>query len=91
MATCKKCGRVSEETAKVLSLCAECVRKADNRHLGEIQEVHARSRERFGLAASPPSGPEGVQCTLCQNKCKIPVGGRGYCGVRAGLLRCAEK
>ena len=82
MATCKKCGRVSEETAKVLSLCAECVRKADNIRLGELQEIHARGRERFGLAGSPPSGPEGVRCMLCQNKCKIPAGERGYCGVR---------
>ena len=82
MATCKKCGKVSEETARVLSLCAECVRKADHKCLTELQEIHARSREKFGLPALPPSSPEGIQCGLCQNKCQIPVGGRGYCGVR---------
>jgi len=39
MATCKKCGKVSEETAKVLSLCVECIRKADNKSLAELAEV----------------------------------------------------
>ena len=82
MATCKKCGKSSQEIAKVLSFCAECVRKADSECLAELGEIHAQSRAKFGLAALPPSATDGVQCKLCQNKCKIPVGGRGYCGVR---------
>ena len=82
MATCKKCGRSSQEIAKVLSLCAECVREADDEFLADFKEIHARSREQFGLAALPPSAADGVQCKLCQNKCKIAAGGRGYCGVR---------
>lgn len=82
MATCKKCGKVFEEIAEVLSLCAKCIRKADDECLAELQGIHARSRERFGLPGLPPSASDGIQCGLCQNKCKIPVGGRGYCGVR---------
>jgi len=82
MATCKKCGKVSDEISKALLLCSECIRMAGNECLTELQEIHAQSRERFGLAALPPSGPEGIQCGLCQNKCRIPAGGRGYCGVR---------
>jgi pyruvate formate lyase activating enzyme len=96
MATCKKCGKVSEEIAKVLSLCVECIRKADNKSLpapvlpaqktrvqvAELEAIHARSRHEFNLPASPPSSPDGIQCGLCRNKCRIPVGGRGYCGVR---------
>ncbi|MFQ5799249.1 MAG: radical SAM protein [Bacteroidota bacterium] len=82
MAICKKCGKVSGEIAKVLSLCAQCIRNADNGCLAVLREVHAQSREKFGLPALPPSAPEGIQCGLCQNKCKIPTGGRGYCGVR---------
>lgn len=82
LATCKKCGRVSEEIAAVLSLCADCIRKADAPDLAELQEIHAQSREKFGLPTFPPSAPDGTQCSLCQNKCKIPVSGRGYCGVR---------
>jgi pyruvate formate lyase activating enzyme len=82
MATCKKCDIALKETAKVLSLCAKCIHKADKECLAELQEIHAQSREKFGLPGLPPSAPEGVQCTLCQNKCRIPVGGRGFCGIR---------
>jgi len=82
MATCKKCGKVSEEIAGVLSLCAECIRKGNDQCISDMRETHARSREKFGLPASPPSATEGVQCTLCRNRCKIPADGRGYCRVR---------
>jgi len=82
MAACKKCGRVSKEIATVLSFCAECIRGADGKFLAGLEAIHARSRQEFNLPASPPSGPAGVQCRLCRNECRIPVGGRGYCGVR---------
>ena len=82
MASCKRCGKVSEQVAEVLSLCAECIRKADVACLAELKEIHAQSHMKFGLPAQPPSSPEGVQCGLCLNQCSIPVGGRGYCGVR---------
>ena len=67
MATCRRCGRVSEEIAEVLSLCAGCVRKAGNGCPAELGEIHAQAREKFGLAALPPFGPKGTQCRLCQN------------------------
>jgi pyruvate formate lyase activating enzyme len=82
MAQCKKCGKSKPEVAKVLSLCAECIRTAGDGYLTLFNEIHARSRERFGLAGSPPSAVGGVRCGLCQNECKIPAGSRGYCGVR---------
>ncbi len=82
MATCKRCGKTSQEIAKVLSLCAECIRKANSGSLAELSEIHAQSRRKFGLPTLPPSSSKGIQCGLCQNKCKIPVGGQGYCGVR---------
>jgi len=82
MATCKKCGKVSEDIAKVLSLCAECISYADDECLLEIKEVHVKSRGKFGLPATPPYTPEGRQCRLCQNSCRISIGERGYCGVR---------
>lgn len=82
MAICKKCGKVSDKIALVLSLCAECIRKADDSYLAELQEIHIRGRKKFELPSSPPSAPDGIQCGLCQNRCKIPVGGRGYCAVR---------
>ncbi|MHC4703290.1 MAG: radical SAM protein, partial [Planctomycetota bacterium] len=82
MATCTKCGRVSEEIAEVLSICVDCLREADDDFFAVLKKVHARSREEFGLPASAPCDPAGVQCSLCRNECRIPVGGRGYCGVR---------
>lgn len=82
MTTCKKCGKVSEEIAQVLAFCAECICQADEDMLAEFTEIHARSRESFGLPARPPSAADGLQCGLCQNQCRIADGGRGYCGVR---------
>jgi pyruvate formate lyase activating enzyme len=82
MATCKKCGKISDETAEVLALCADCIRQADKSMLAQLEEIHARSRESFGLPTRPPSAAGGLQCGLCQNRCRIPHGGRGYCSVR---------
>jgi len=82
MATCTKCGKVSEEIAHVLSICVDCLRQADDDSLVVLRKIHARSREEFGLPPSPPFDPAGARCRLCQNECRIPVGGRGYCGVR---------
>ncbi|MHC4617755.1 MAG: radical SAM protein [Planctomycetota bacterium] len=82
MATCMRCGRASEETAEVLSICVDCLRKADDDFLTVLKKIHGRSREEFGLPASAPSDLAGIQCRLCRNKCRIPAGGRGYCGVR---------
>jgi pyruvate formate lyase activating enzyme len=82
MTTCKKCGKTSEKTAKVLLLCAECIREGNSKCLAELEEIHAASRGKFDIPGSPPSAPDGIQCGLCQNSCRIPSGGRGYCGVR---------
>ena len=82
MTTCKKCGKTSEQIAEVLAFCAECIRQANEDMLAELEEIHARSRESFGLPARPPAAPDGLPCGLCQNRCRIPIGGRGYCGVR---------
>lgn len=82
MAACKKCGRVSEEIAEVLSICVDCIRNADNNLLAEFKAIHARSRQEFDLPTSPPYSPDGIQCKLCRNQCRIPIEGRGYCGVR---------
>jgi len=90
MATCSKCGKVSNKIAEVLSLCADCISRADDTSLAQLKAIHARSRQEFGLPAGPPSSPSGIECGLCQNKCRIEAGDRGYCGVRRnenGLLK----
>ena len=82
MAKCRKCGKVSDEIAKILSFCSDCIRKTDSQVLAELKQIHAQSRQKFSLPASPPSDPDGVRCNLCHNQCSIPIGQRGYCGIR---------
>ncbi|UCG56554.1 MAG: radical SAM protein [Phycisphaerales bacterium] len=82
MATCKICGNCSNEVATALSLCAECIQDAADVCLPQIRDIHRRSREQFGLPGSPPAGPDGVRCSLCENSCRIPAGQTGYCGIR---------
>ena len=82
MAKCMKCGKVSDDIAEVLLLCAKCIRNADSKSLVQLEAIHARSRQEFGLPTSPPTSPDGIQCKLCRNRCQIPINGRGYCGVR---------
>jgi pyruvate formate lyase activating enzyme len=82
MGRCRQCGKVASEVAKVLGVCGECVRGADEELLKEFGEIHAASREEFGLAGRPVSDAAGAACGLCQNECVIGEGRRGYCGVR---------
>jgi len=72
----------------VLSLCVDCIRGAGASDLAELQEIHAAFRQKFGLVGSPPSAPDGIECGLCQNQCRIPKGGRGYCSVRRNEKGC---
>ncbi len=82
MSECWKCGRADAKVARVLSLCADCIRDADDDLMGEIDGVHARERARFGLPPGPPREPGGRLCRFCRNRCRIADGGAGYCGVR---------
>lgn len=82
MGTCKHCGAASDEIAEVLSLCATCIRERGQDLRLELDEIHAQTRRRFDLPDSPPSSAQGVACGLCQNACRIALGGKGYCGLR---------
>ena len=79
---CRICGRTSEEIAEILSLCPDCIRKGGASVLEQLDAVHARSRQEFGLPGSVPADAEGVACDRCSNRCRVGLGGRGYCGVR---------
>ena len=83
MAKCRKCGRSSKEIAEVLSACADCIRQGDGELLSLIDQLHGRYRRDFGLPVTPPQEPAGLLCDICQNRCRIPEGETGYCGVRA--------
>ena len=47
-----------------------------------IEKIHARAREPFDLPPKPPKSEKGRSCHLCANECRIPIEGRGYCGLR---------
>jgi pyruvate formate lyase activating enzyme len=78
---CEICGRRSPLVSGALGVCGECIQ--EGKGVPQVRRVHARSREPFGLPPVPPQEPEGVRCGLCGNGCRIPLGGKGYCGLRA--------
>jgi pyruvate formate lyase activating enzyme len=80
-ARCELCGKESEEVSETLRVCAACVRErfADARPY--LEDAHARARQRYGLPPSPPKAPGGLRCGGCGNDCRIPAGGKGFCGV----------
>ncbi len=86
---CQICGKQSALIAGFLGVCLGCIRRHPAEALRQAEEAHQRGRRLFGLPASPPQDPQGVQCVLCGHACRISEGGRGFCGlrtVRAGRL-----
>ncbi len=71
---CRVCGRPA---AELIWLCGDCVRGASPR---ELSAPHVRTRRALGLPPRPPRA--GALCRLCANRCQIPEGGKGYCGLR---------
>lgn len=79
---CHICGKRSVLIAGFLGVCLECIRQHPGRAVRLAEEAHQRGRRLFGLPASPPQHPEGVPCALCGHGCRIPEGGKGFCGLR---------
>jgi pyruvate formate lyase activating enzyme len=82
---CELCGRESEEISEVLRACPSCVRERFNDAKPLIKEAHTKVRARYGLPAAPPKAADGVRCGDCGNDCKIPPGGKGFCGIVENL------
>ncbi len=81
MGTCGLCGRSSVVVSQVIGFCVECIRSRWEEVKPHIDKLHFLSRREFGLVEVPPEASDGIPCTLCSNRCFIPPGGRGYCGV----------
>jgi pyruvate formate lyase activating enzyme len=83
MNTCRYCGRRERIISEVLGYCADCIRDHFDEVWPEIKRVHDLSRREFGLPVDPPRSVTGRTCPLCVNRCRIPEGGKGFCGLIA--------
>ena len=68
--------------AKPSSLLLDCLRSGKEIVRPLIEKAHHLSRRAFELVESPPRDQSGTLCQICVNRCQIPEGGWGYCGLR---------
>ncbi len=88
-AECRLCGRRSLLVSRAVGVCASCLRSRPGEALKVARERRLEWRGQVGLPPEPPRDPRGAQCRVCVNECRIPEGGRGFCGVwrnRGGRL-----
>lgn len=83
-ADCLVCRKALRGIATAIRICPECARTRPEECGSRIEQVHAESREMFGLPAKPACNPEGTVCNLCFLECRLGEGQRGYCGLRNG-------
>ena len=82
MGTCKSCGRNEITVSGTIGYCADCIRNGFDALWPSIKAIHDRSRRIHHLPTDPPNDPQGVNCPLCFQECRIAEGRTGYCGVR---------
>jgi hypothetical protein len=85
MSSCQICHRVSDEISAALGLCPSCITADTAAAQLRAAGAHRRSREKFGLLASPPHAESGIRCEHCANSCRIEDGQAGYCGIRRAV------
>lgn len=79
---CKICGQRSQLIPAVLSVCADCIRERPEEALPPVLQAHGQIRREFDLPPEPPATPDGVECPLCINACRLGEGELGLCGLR---------
>ena len=93
MGVCRLCNHTSPTISDTLGMCLDCIRSRPDEARILSAEIHARVRKAFGLPGEPPDDPAGVPCKRCVNRCRIPPGETGCCGIRrniAGRLTGAD-
>ena len=80
MARCEVCGVEGALVSGPLGVCVECLRSGVPGAVARAEAAHRVARGAFDLPVEPPR--DGLACGWCGNRCRIPEGGRGYCGVR---------
>jgi len=78
---CKVCGKESILISESIGACSKCIREKPEEALPYALKAHEESRKRFNLPPQPPKNKNGKRCGLCVNDCRIPEGGKGYCGL----------
>ncbi|MBC7187969.1 MAG: radical SAM protein [Calditrichaeota bacterium] len=78
---CKLCGQTGL-VSRALGVCAACLVRREAQAKEFVRQAHAAARRPFDLPEEIPAAAEGVACKGCGNRCRIPDGGRGYCGLR---------
>lgn len=82
--TCKLCGRKSRLISEAIGVCKRCLVERPEEALEVAIDAHRKSREKFGLPPALPQTGE-ARCVYCAHECRIPRGGRGYCGLTVNL------
>ncbi len=83
-AKCLLCDNALDGIATCIRICPSCVRNRPEQSRERIEQVHAESREMFGLPVRPAASPDGIECKLCFQRCRPGKNQKGYCGVRSG-------
>ncbi|RLB05928.1 MAG: radical SAM protein [Deltaproteobacteria bacterium] len=82
---CQLCQRDSPLISQAIGYCVDCIRSHFAEVAQDIKEIHIRNRLMDYLPPEPPRAPEGRSCKICAHECRIPPGGKGYCGLYQNL------
>lgn len=89
IATCPVCGE-KRLLSRAVGVCGRCLREEPPEAKSHVEKARRRSRLVFGLPERPPQDPTGVPCGLCVQRCRIPAGGVGFCGLPLGQRQLAR-
>jgi len=83
---CANCKKDSPLIARILGVCLDCIRRDFKKVLPLIEKAHKLARSDFSLPGEVPRSEGGARCNICVNRCQIPKGSFGYCGLRKNHL-----
>lgn len=81
MAKCKICGKTSHLISSFLGICVGCIREDFDKALPYIQKAHIQARQSFKLPPRIPCDPEGKNCNICINACRVKNKDVGFCAL----------
>ncbi len=81
---CELCLNKSEYISDTVGVCLSCVRRSPAEALAVVEVLRRQNRFLFDLPEAIPREKEGETCDICVNRCRVPEGGRGYCGLQRG-------